>query len=157
MDDRGDHTRTGVRTEICDRSPFVWLSFFIFTAGGGLASILSFIQPNKPSLELRSDPHGESVQKATLTGFERELKEAAAEKESEARDYFKAAERDFAAQRYRDAASNYQKSIDVLPTISGYLNLGITLRHIADFQRTAAAFRSGLQEARRKGNNTISL
>jgi len=54
-------------------------------------------------------PHGEFTQKATLTGFEKELTEAAAERAGEARNYFQAAEHDFGARLYRDAAENYQK------------------------------------------------
>jgi hypothetical protein len=78
--------------------------------------------------------HGEFTQKATLTGFERELKEASDENERKARDYFKAAEHDIIAQRYPDAAINYQKSINLLPTMSGYLNLGIVLGYTSSFR-----------------------
>jgi hypothetical protein len=68
-------------------------------------AIHSYIQPTNPSLESQSERQGQSVQKATLTGFDKELKEAAAEQESGARDYFKSAERDMTAQRYPDAVT----------------------------------------------------
>jgi hypothetical protein len=64
-------------------------------------------------------PHGEFTQKATLTGFEKELPEAAAERAGEARNYFQAAKHDFGARRYRDAAENYQKSINSASNVHG--------------------------------------
>ena len=106
----------------------------------------------KPPMETVQGPGGELTQKATITGFKRELQEAADELVREAEDYFNAAERDFAASRFRDAATNYQKSVDVLPTMSGYLNLGISLFYVSDFRQAEDAFISGLQMARKKGN-----
>jgi tetratricopeptide (TPR) repeat protein len=106
----------------------------------------------KPAVELTQGPRGALAQKATPTGFKKELEEAASELASEAEDYFNAAERDFAAIRYRDAASNYEKSISVLPTMSGYLNLGISLLYASHFRQAEAAFISGLQVARKKAD-----
>ncbi len=93
---------------------------------------------------------GELIPKATLTGFKRELVEAAAERVREVEDYFNVAERRFASNRYRDAASNYQKSIGVFPTMSAYLNLGISLSYVSHFPEAEDAFISGLQIARKK-------
>ena len=106
----------------------------------------------KPPMETVQGPGGGFTQKATITGFKRELKEAAAELAREAEDYFNAAERDFEARRYPDAASKYRKSIDVLSTMSGYLNLGVSLYYISDFRQAEQAFTPGLQMARKKGN-----
>ena len=104
----------------------------------------------KPKLEQIQGPHGEFIQKATAIGFEKELNEGTVELKSEARDFFNAAEHDFAASRYRQAANNYLKSIDVIPTMSAYLNRGISLRNISTFAQAEDTFISGLQMALKK-------
>ncbi len=107
------------------------------------------------SLEQIPGPRGEQTQKATLTGFKKEVKEAAAEAAKEAEGYFSAAERDFKARHYKEAAENYQKSINALPTMSAYLNLGISLFNISDFPKAENAWTSGLRIARKKGNKRL--
>jgi len=109
----------------------------------------------KPSVVLTQGPRGELTQKATPRGFKKELEEAGAELVSKAEDYFKAAEWDFEAREYADAASNYQKSINVVPTMSGYLNRGICLFYVSDFRQAEDAFISGVQIARKKGNRNL--
>jgi tetratricopeptide (TPR) repeat protein len=106
---------------------------------------------DKPVLETTEGPHGAFIQKATLTQFRNELDESTAELANEATIYFNAAESDFEARRYSDAAGNYQKSINAGPTMSAYLNLGILLFHISDFQRALDTYNSGLRIARNKG------
>lgn len=101
----------------------------------------------KPSLELTQGPRGGLTEKATPSVLKRELKDAGAELVSKAEDYFKAAERDFEARQYADAASNYQKSINVVPTMSGYLNRGISLFYVSDLRQAEDAFISGVQIA----------
>jgi tetratricopeptide (TPR) repeat protein len=133
------------------RQPFVWLFTILFTVVPGFMAYHSYIKPTSPSLESQSELRGQSVQKATLTGFEQELKEAAAEYESGAKDFFKVAERDMTAQRYPDAVTNYQKSLNFLPTMSGYLNLGIALGYTSKFREAEEKFITGLQMARKKG------
>jgi len=112
---------------------FILALLSLLLAGG--AAVWKECLTTRASLELIQGPGGESTPKATITGLERELEEAAAERVSEAKDYFKVAERDFAARRYPDAAAIYRKSINVLPTMSGYLNLGISLFYVPDFRR----------------------
>jgi hypothetical protein len=90
-----------------------------------------------------SRPYREFTQKATLTEFEKELAEAATERASGARDYFKAAEHDFEARRYRDSAENYQKPIRALPTGSAYLNLVASLLYLSDFRQAEGAGDTG--------------
>ena len=105
----------------------------------------------KPSVEVIQGPGGGLTQRATLTGFEKELEEAASERAREVKDYFNAAERDFAARRYRDAANNYQKSVNALPTMSALLNLGTSLSYVSDYPKAENVFTAGLQIARKKG------
>jgi tetratricopeptide (TPR) repeat protein len=83
---------------------------------------------------------GALLGKATLSGFETEVTEEATKRASETKDYFEAGERDFAARRYRDAASNFQKSIDALPTISAYLNLGLSFCYTSEYQQARGIF-----------------
>ncbi len=106
----------------------------------------------QPSLEAIENPAGQSSQRATLSGFENELDEAATERQSEAKDYFEVGERDFGRHHYRDAANNYQKSIDALPTMTAYLNLGNSLYSVSNYESTEKAYIAGLQIARKKRN-----
>jgi len=108
--------------------------------------------PSAPSLETVQGPAGGVIQKATLTGFKKEVIEAAAERVKESEDYFNAAERDYGGSRYREAASNYQRSVDAIPTMSAFLNLGVSLFYTADYPKAENAFTAGIQIARKKEN-----
>ena len=70
----------------------------------------------------------------------------------EAWPYLDAAEHEFSARRYREAAGNLKKSIEVLPTMSGYLNLGVSQMYLWEFRQAEGNFISGVQIARRQGN-----
>lgn len=129
---------------------FVATCVFVFIAA--VSGVSKEILSTKSSLELIQGPGGELTQKATYTGFKKELEEAMSECINEAEDYFNAAERDFSASRYQEAAINYQKSINVFPTMSCYLNLGRSLFYTAEFQKAEVAFDSGIQIAQKKGN-----
>ncbi len=104
----------------------------------------------KPLVQLTPMPLGELVQKATPTGFKKELEEVVSERMSEAADYFNAGERDYDASRYKDAAGNYAKSINAIPTMSGYMNLGLSLMITSNVRLAKEAFLSGIQIARKK-------
>ncbi len=125
------------------------LTFVFLALGYGSYALKEWLTV-KLSIELSQGPKGELSQKATEKGFARELKEAASELAGRAEDFFKAAERDFASRRYRDAALGYQKSLDALPTMSAYLNLGTCLLNISNLKDAGDAFRSGLELARAK-------
>ena len=77
----------------------------------------------------------EFILKANLSSFEKELAEQSIETAEECKNYFKAGEQDFNANKIKDALKNYRKSIDALPTLSAYLNLGNCLIIISDFQK----------------------
>jgi len=107
-------------------------------------------EKEKPALEIVIGPHGEQVQEATLSGFDKEVEDAAEEMKRNAKNYFNAGKADSTQHRYKDAAANYQKSIDALPTMSAYLNLGTSLLYISDFPGAEDAWISGLQIALKK-------
>jgi tetratricopeptide (TPR) repeat protein len=104
----------------------------------------------KPVLELSRGPGGELILTATLSGFERELKTTGTARATEAANRAAAGERAFAETRYRDAARNYQKSIDLVPTMPGYLNLGVALLHASDGASAKKVLFDGVEIARRK-------
>ncbi len=121
----------------------------------GIASVINAYNDDfraNYGLELIQGSHGEVIQRASITGFEKELEDAANEQKKEAGDYFNAAETDFKSWRYLEATNNYQKSINALPTMSAYLNLGLALLYVSDFQRAKDAFASGLAIAQKKEN-----
>jgi tetratricopeptide (TPR) repeat protein len=131
--------------------PLKWLWAFItigiFTIGAGLVQYYSFFFP--PVFEQTQGPKGELAQKATLSGFEQELRDAAADLAARAKVHFEAAEEDYKEHRYKDAAERYQKSIGLLPTMSAYLNCGNALMYVSEFGKAEAAYLAGLQVARK--------
>ena len=100
-------------------------------------------------------PGGEQVVVATLSGFRKEATKEASELINEAEKYFEAGDTDFENMRYKDAAFNYEKSMRTLPTMSAYLNMGISLYYISEFQKAFEAYSSGLALA--KKNQDMSL
>jgi tetratricopeptide (TPR) repeat protein len=101
------------------------------------------------SLVLSQAPNGELVQRATPAALRGELTRAPSAPGSQASDGFDAGERDFAAMHYREAAWSYERSVRAGPTVAGYLNLGIALLILGEFQQAEDALRSGLERARR--------
>ncbi|MCH8272371.1 MAG: hypothetical protein IIB41_03855 [Candidatus Marinimicrobia bacterium] len=84
-------------------------------------------------------PGGEQVVGATLSGFRKEAAKEASVLVNEAEKYFEAGDTDFEKMRYKDAAFNYEKSMSTLPTMSAYLNMGISLYYISEFQKAFEA------------------
>jgi tetratricopeptide (TPR) repeat protein len=107
---------------------------------------------SKPQLESIHLYSGQLSQKATRHGVKTELDEADPEVAQEARAYLDAGEKDFARRRFREAADSFQKAVDVLPTMSGYMNLGVSFVCVWEFRQAEDAFISGIQIAHRKGN-----
>jgi len=90
------------------------------------------------------------VQKAILSALEIELQDAPSKLAKKVKDYFNTAEHDFEARDYQDAAKNYQKCINLFPTMSAQLNLGLTYLVTAENTQSEDAFRSGLRMSREK-------
>jgi tetratricopeptide (TPR) repeat protein len=124
----------------------------LFTTVLSLAIVLvvNITKDVPPAFETAQGPKGEALQKATASGFDRELEDAAAELKTKAKRFFDAAEAEFKPGSYEDAAKSYQKSIDLLPTMSAYLNAGISWYNISKFPEAEQAFLAGLQLAREK-------
>lgn len=116
----------------------------VFLAISGITTATGTLIPSAPSFEAAPGPGGQTVEKATSEGFRKEAEETASVLVDVAEDYFKAAERDFEVMQYQDAATNYEKSIDLLPTMAGYLNLGLSLWHVSNYAESQDAFISGL-------------
>ena len=106
----------------------------------------------QPTTELTVGPGGEIAQTATPSRLEAELEGSALEYKSEATAYFSAACYDLRAGRYREAAYNFQKSIDILPTASAYLNSGVALLFVDDLPQAHDAFLKSLQLASKREN-----
>jgi tetratricopeptide (TPR) repeat protein len=123
---------------------FLFLSTVAFIA----KEFLTFPSPT----EVIQGPQGELLQKATISGFDKELEDAAGERQREAKVFFEAAERDFLKERYGDAAQGFQKSLEAIQTMSSYLNLGVSLSYVSDFRKAEDALITGLRMARNKGN-----
>ncbi|RXK88619.1 tetratricopeptide repeat protein [Chlorobaculum sp. 24CR] len=129
----------------------------LFTTVLSLAVVLvvNITKDVPPAFETAQGPKGEAFQKATASGFDRELEDAAAELKAKAKRFFDAAEADFKPGSYEDAAKSYQKSIDLLPTMSAYLNAGISWYYISNYPKAEQAYLAGLQLARKKGDEAF--
>lgn len=105
----------------------------------------------RPSgFEVLPAPDGGYLRKAGFGQFKKELKGVPSAARREATDCFKLAERHFSKNRYKNAATEYQKSAFSVSTKCAYLNLGVSLCHISFFQRATDAFETGLPIARRE-------
>jgi len=104
----------------------------------------------KPSLQESQDTSGARILKASSTTFQMEVDAAAEDAKARAAKYFDAAECMFQEKEYRDAAENYRRSIQVLPTMSGYLNLGLSQMYITDYSSAKNSFLIGLDIAKSK-------
>src|SRR5262249_6220230 len=74
----------------------------------------------------------------------------------EAFDYFKAGTSELVSHRYEDAALSFRRSVSLIPTMSGHLNLGISLFALNDFKRAEDNFREGLVIAQSQSDALFS-
>jgi tetratricopeptide (TPR) repeat protein len=100
--------------------------------------------------ELIQGLRGTQLQKATQTGFERELTEEATEQRKQAEHHFRLGEERFAVHRYQEAGEQYQLSIAFLPTMSAFMNLGLSWYNISNYSHAKAVFLNGLEKAQAK-------
>lgn len=127
----------------------------IFLILGYTTSVYKDVLTANLSFELSRGPDVSQVEKATPSGFELEIKQITDERAEEATDFFRVAERYFKSKQYQEAATNYQKSIDAVPTLSAYLNLGVTLRYISDYPSAEPVLLKGLQDAKNRGEKSL--
>jgi tetratricopeptide (TPR) repeat protein len=123
-----------------------FIGFVVIAGGANLWKELLSLKPLLQSVQVYG---GQLAQKATRYGIKRELADAPTDHVKATWLYFSAAEKEFAAKRFREAAGSFEKSLDVLPTMSGYLNLGVSLIYSLEFRRAQGAFLAGIQIAQR--------
>ena len=117
--------------------------------------IINLAKDIPEALETIIAPNGQTIQKATVSGFDKELQDAAEERRNEAKKYFDAGEKDFKANNYSSAANNYRASIDRLPTMSACLNAGTSFYNSSDYQGAERAYQEGLKLAQQKGDKSF--
>ena len=100
-----------------------------------------------PAFRIAPGPGTSEVVFATTTGLDMELLEAAAQQARAARDSFNKGTRHFEVGQYRQAATDYQQSLQAMPTLSAILNLALSLRYIPDYRAAEPVLRTGLQRA----------
>jgi tetratricopeptide (TPR) repeat protein len=133
-----------------ERTPFLVMTVAACVVAYG-AKLWSDLLRSKPALESVHAYGGQLSQKATRHGMERELADAGGDFSGEAGRYFQAAEKVFSAKRYREARDGYQSSLDAQATMSGYLNLGLSLMYLCEFHRAEEMFSAGIHMARKLG------
>ena len=119
--------------------------------GGGAAGLKDWLE-GRGSLEFIQGPEAELAQKASLLGLQRGLRGADSEFSIVAREAFQSGERAMAARQYREGREAYGRSVRAIPTMAGYLNLGLARLYLEDFRPAEDAFRAGLDIARRAGD-----
>src|SRR5713226_3534421 len=148
---QGQRKKYPIITKLDGKQIPLFVTAVLFLVLGYGASALRDMWGEKYDGELSQGLRGELTRRAPLGETQREFQEAASELAREAQDFFHAAERDFVANRYRDAGGGYRKSVKTLPTMSGYLNLGISLLYVSALADAEDAFGRGLQLAQNKG------
>ena len=133
------------RTYLLLASTVCWVMAYAVKLLGEFLSV-------KPPLESVRIPGGQLAQKASRQSVESEIRDAERDVAREARPFLDAAQRDFASQRYREAAGNFHRSIDVMPTMSAHLNLGLSLMYLWQHRQAEDQFRAGIALAHAKGN-----
>jgi len=106
----------------------------------------------RQAVDIITLPNGGIAQRATDERFKNEIQNRAAQLTQEAFDYFRAGTRDLLAQRYRDATLNYSKSVSLIPTMSGYLNLAVSQWLMEDLKAAEKSLRTGLVVAQNNGD-----
>jgi hypothetical protein len=110
-----------------------------------------FLKP-LPEDNLTFGPQGEAIQTGTLESFLQEITESAKEIAREAKNYFVVALNELSKGKFRMAATNFYRSVKNAPTMSGYLNLGVSQYFCTDWLNAEKSFRSGLEIAERLKN-----
>src|SRR2546423_2909217 len=109
----------------------LFFAVVIFSGLGYGAYIYKETVSTELSFELSYGPGFSQAEKATPNAIDIELRQSAAERIEEARDYFNSGERNFQNKKYREAADNYNQSLTITPTLSAYLNLALSLRYLS--------------------------
>lgn len=145
-------------TNIFEKTKIIIISFVVL-----LLSSYAFINItnkinilNQPQLQTETNSQDQTIQKANEITFQREVKDNLfyyllhlfkKEPTEESEKYFKEAERFYNAKLYSDAVINYQKSIDKLPTMSAYLNMGHSYNNISDYPHAMDTYKAGFEIA----------
>ncbi|SRR6266446_3472717 len=112
---RGQRQRFPFLRKLDGRKIPLSITFIVFSALGYGAYIYKETVALDLSFELSYGPGISQVEKATSNGINIELRQSAAERIVEAKEYFNSAERDFLDKKYQEAADNYQQSINITP------------------------------------------
>ena len=149
-----------IKKRINTNSTAIFLGFFIITALfiSKQENISKFtfkdieLTFSNDQINSNKTPNGENLQRATSTIFNSELEETASKHINIAKDYFNSGEHDFLSGSFKDAITNYQKSIKSLPTMSAFLNLGNSFYHLSNLEEAQNTINTGLQIAQGKEN-----
>jgi tetratricopeptide (TPR) repeat protein len=107
-----------------------------------------FLKP-PPEDNLAFGPQGGGIQKGTLEDFLQEITDSANEIVREAKNSFEDALNELSKGEFRTAARDFWRSVKNVPTMSGYLNLGVSQYFCAEWLKAKNSFQSGLEIASR--------
>jgi tetratricopeptide (TPR) repeat protein len=123
---------------------WLFIAAIFFAAASYSANAWKDILLARPATAISQQGSGEFLRNSTLSGFQKEIQDTAKERAAEATEFYSAGYRDFFAGRAIDAVENFQKSLAALPTMAAYLNLGLSLLSMGQFQLAEEAFKSGM-------------
>ncbi len=95
---------------------------------------------------------GSLAQQGTLEAFREALKGQKGPQAKDAEVYFTAADLDMQRGFYEDAARAFQKSIDLVPALPSYANLGLALAYMHELPAAIDVFTKALQVAQQQHN-----
>lgn len=141
---------------VSDKKIIIFIAFIFCT-------LITIWMPERKTIELNVSrspliitlgPGDKEVQKATLTGFRNELAlmNVDQKRKDDAERYFDQAERFIAVWNSAEAVKNYVKSIETLPTMSSYLNLGLHYWYIYRLDYAEQSYKMGLDIAKTRNN-----
>jgi hypothetical protein len=117
-----------------------------------IAQITERFLKRLPEDNLAFDPQGGGIHKGTLEEFLQEITDSANEIVGEAKNSFEDALEELSKGEFMAAARDFSRSVKNVPTMSGYLNLGVSQYFCTEWLKAKDSFRSGLEIARRMKN-----
>jgi tetratricopeptide (TPR) repeat protein len=97
-------------------------------------------------------PQEEIYKKGTNKTFDEEIKEEVSDLVRKAKIFYQAGELNLESKDYSVAVRNFKNSVDIIPTMSAYLNLGIAYINTSDFQHAEEVLNYGLYLAEKRQN-----
>lgn len=106
-------------------------------------------------IEFIALPNGAVFPKATDARFKKEIQVSSGDLIEKAIVYFEKGTNEVSAQRHTDASRSFARSVSLLPTMSGYINLGMCQIFLDEVKSAEDSFRAGLLIAQNQSDSLL--